>query len=79
MKVQLNGKEYVCNLAPQHVFEPMLQHFFYQLSVSDGGGGGRPTLWRAARGGELMWQRADGRDGAELIMCCVYEYKYAKY
>jgi hypothetical protein len=55
MKVQLSGKEYVSNLVGLG-FEPMLPHFFYQLSTPDGGGRGGPMWWRG-RGGGPTWKR----------------------
>jgi hypothetical protein len=43
--------------------------------VANGGGGGGPTWRRAAdRGGD-----DHHADMTELIMYCVYEYKYTKY
>jgi hypothetical protein len=53
----------------------MLPYFFNQLSTPDGDGGGEPTWWRATgrSGGDHH------ADWTELIIYCVYEYKYTKY
>jgi hypothetical protein len=81
MKVLLSDKECVSNLEGLG-FEPMLPHFFLSIIYTRWG-------WRwwthvkEARDGGPMWQRAADRGGAdhqtELIMYCIYEYKYIKY
>jgi hypothetical protein len=59
MKVQLIGKKYHSNLEGLG-FKPMLSCFFYQLSASDGSGGGEPTWKRLGEGGARGGGRPTG-------------------